>query len=202
MTLTGSITATPGTYDYTITTLGGNSTSCNHLSIDGRIIVLGTSSISLLNGSDKQQVCGKGTIEKIEYKIENALLAEVSELPAGLYDRFDAESELLTIEGSVATLISETTEFQYTVTTINNTYSCTPEATVTGTITIVPDQKIDLLTPEPSQQQSICIGLAIDTIRYKLNESVDSYTIVGLPNGITTAYDPIQKSYPLLVRLP
>ena len=75
ITLTGTITADPGIYDYTITTDGGG-VNCNNISRVGRITVTGQSSITLGVGSDDaQEICFGDPINAITYPINYANFA-------------------------------------------------------------------------------------------------------------------------------
>jgi len=193
ITLTGTVTADPGTYDYTITTEGGGA-SCTNVSRIGRIVVTGQSSITLgLGSDDNQEICFGDPISPINYTVNHALYAVATGLPNGLTQSYSSSTGL-TISGTPSALVTQTTVYNYLVQTQNNANGCSPEATASGTITIQPQQLIALSSAAGSDNQTICNSGPVSPltpITYQLSGNSFGYTLGGsLPPGITAQYDP------------
>ena len=197
LTLTGTVTAAPGVYDYTITTEGG-SASCTQQSTVARFTVTAQSSLTLGVGSDDdQEICFGDAISPINYVVNNALSASVSGLlPLGLSQTYSSTSGL-TITGTPTNNVTQTTVYVYTVETLFNQSGCSPEATATGTLTIHPKQEITLSSAVGTDNQTICNSGPVSglvTITYQLGGSTQGYTISPpLPSGIGAVYDPVAR---------
>ena len=82
--------------------------------MNGRITVLGTSSISLVPGTTRnQKICVSEPIETIQYTISNALLADVTGLPPGVTSSYNAATQRITIEGTPTDVVTQTTVYPY-----------------------------------------------------------------------------------------
>ena len=194
ITLTGTVTAAPGIYDYTIATIGGSST-CSNVTRVGRITVTGLSSLTLMTGNSDQQICLGNAITPITFKSENALFTAVTGLPSGLSQTYSSTSGILEITGTPTANITQTTHYPYVVTTQSNKYGCSPEVTATGTITLLPDQLISLSSAASTANQTICDSASspITPISYQLSGSANGYSITGAPFGVGRGYDPLTK---------
>ena len=128
-----------------------------------RIVVWPTSTISLNAGSDDSQtICTNTALTNIVYTVgggaQGATIeysvaggAPIAGLPAGLIGVFNAPNTF-TISGNPTTAITETQIYNYTITTTGNTAgatilgppagSCLPEATITGVITVLPEESL------------------------------------------------------------
>ena len=192
ITLTGTVTADPGIYDYTITTDGGG-VNCNNISRVGRITVTGQSNIILGVGSDDaQEICFGDPINTITYPINYANFALATGLPAGVTQTYSPTTGLI-ITGTPTDIVTVTTMYTYSVQTQFNVNGCTPEATVSGTITVRPPQMISLTSGAGSNQQTICSSGSISPITYQLAGGSQGYTISGLPPGIGSVIDPTTR---------
>jgi len=165
LTISGTPT-TSGTFDYTITTDGGCSTSNT-----GTITVQPENTITLYSaiGTDNQMLCIGQPLDNIMYYTTGATGATVDNLPAGLVANW--ASDYLTINGSP----SENGTFTYTITL---TGGCGNVST-TGVINVISNNTI-ILT---SAINDGCIDAPIIPITYATNGSTGA-TYSGLPNGV------------------
>ena len=190
--LSGVTTASPGEYVYTITTEGGEG-FCQQASIQGKITVVGTSSLTLEVGSDDNQVvCDTAAIAPIIYEANYASFVIVDGLPAGV--SYVASSTGVIISGTPTVNVTETTVYTYTVSTTNNIYGCSPEASITGQITVEPLQIIELSSALGTDNQTICNSGGVATltpIEYTLDGGAigSAPVVAGLPPGINNVYN-------------
>jgi len=123
-TISGTPTSAPGSYSYTITTIGG----CTQTTTPGTIIIQGQTLV-LNSGPSAQSVCPNAAIISIVYNLGGtATSAIVTGLPVGITGSVSGNK--FTISGSVTDAPGT---YAYTITSSGT--SCTP-ATATGTITI------------------------------------------------------------------
>jgi hypothetical protein len=120
-TISGTPSA-PGTYNYTVTTLG----ACVQATSTGTIIVNPTTTLAYTSGSTTQTLCINTPISNIVYAIGNGTGGSVSGLPAGVSGNY--VGGVYTISGSP----SVSGSFPYTVSAIGDCAS----ATLTGTLTV------------------------------------------------------------------
>ena len=138
-----------------------------------RIVVFPSSTITLDAGSDDNQViCNNTPLANISYTVGGALDASVAGLPNGLVGNFEAPNKFI-ISGTPNVNITETTQYNYTITTTNNPggtivtpalASCA-ETTITGVVTVRPNESLTV-SPAPSGAtiQSVCYGENITPI--------------------------------------
>ena len=74
-----------------------------------------------------------------------------------------------------------TTVFNYTITTTGK--SCT--GTTTGTITLDPDDDLDLISTAGTDAQILCETEPLVAIVYEFSGGATSATVTGLPAGVT-----------------
>ncbi len=181
-----TISGTPtvlGTYNYTLTTVGG----CAPVTVLGSITINSNAAIALSsgNGSDNQTLCvNTALVTPITYTISGgATTATVTGLPAGISGSFSGVT--LTISGTPSTVSTQTLTSTYTVTTAGN---CTQTA-VTGTITVTPNAFLGLSSANGSDNQTLCVNTALATpITYTITGGATTATVTGLPAGITGSF--------------
>jgi len=94
---------------------------------------------------------------EIQYQLlDGATGATVTGLPAGISFSFIAD--IITISGFPTVSITSTTVYTYTITTTGSPCS----GTTTGTITVNPDDDLDLISAVGTDAQELCEGDAID----------------------------------------
>ena len=165
--------------------------------MSGTITVPGsTVSLTSAASTDSQSVCVNSAITPITYDILGATGATVSSptalivdgLPPGVTSGFSGG--VLTISGVPSLTLLTETEFTYTILTTGNSGGCT-EATVSGTITIAPEQVITLVSSPSTAAQDVCDpSVSITDIIYDLTGSAITISPtlasdMGLPAGIT-----------------
>lgn len=169
-TITGTPT-TAGTYNYTVSTVGG----CNTETAGGTIIVNPDSTLSLTSGNDTQTVCINSPIVDITYTSTDATDVIVTGLPNGLTATF--ANGVLIISGTP----TEAGTFTYTATTV----SACATVTLSGTITVNPN--VTLALTSGSNTQTVCFNTPIENIVYTSTNATD-VTVSGLPAGVTGTF--------------
>ncbi|GHM98962.1 hypothetical protein WSM22_04520 [Cytophagales bacterium WSM2-2] len=177
VTISGTPTTTVGSpFGYTVTLTGG----CGNITATGTITVAPNNTISLTSaaGTDSQTKCINTAITNITYATTGATGATFSGLPAGVTGNWAAN--VVTISGSPTTTVGS--PFNYTVTM---TGGCTGGTnTATGTITVTPDNTINLTSAAGTNAQTVCINTAITDITYGTTGATGA-TFSGLPTGVT-----------------
>ena len=181
LTISGTPTApisTPQVYPYTVTTQGG---ICAAVILNGTITVDPEAGVSLGIGSDDAQViCENTPILPIDYQLfDGATDAIVTGLPAGV--SYSVALGIVTISGTPTVDITATTVFNYTVTTAGSPCN----SSTTGTITIDPDDDLNLISTAGTDAQILCEGEPIDDIIYQFSGGAISAVVTGLPAGVT-----------------
>ena len=174
-TITGS-GATPGTYNYTVTTTGG----CAPITNTGTITILNNHAIALNSAAatETQSVCVNTAITPIIYILSGgATGATVTGLPSGVTSLVTGTT--LTISGTPNTTVGS--PFTYAISTTGN--ACTV-ATEGGTITVNPTHAISLSSIASTENQSVCVNNAITPITYTLSGGATGATVTGLPTGV------------------
>ena len=127
-----------------------------------------------LGGSNVQTKCIDTAISNITYTTTEATGASFSDLPTGVTGVWEANEVI--ISGTP----SESGTFNYSVLL---TGGCAT-TTVSGTITVTPNNTITLTSAEGTDAQSKCIDSAISNITYSTTEATGA-TFSGLPTGVT-----------------
>jgi gliding motility-associated-like protein len=170
-----TISGTPisaGTYNYTITLLGG----CGVITKLGAIKVNPNNTIVLSSaaGTDAQTLCINSPSTNINYTTNIATSATVSGLPSGMSGAWSAN--VFTISGTPT--VSGT--YSYTVTT---TGGCSV-ATISGTVSITPPNTIVLSSAAGTNSQTLCNNTAIVSTTYTTTGATNA-SFAGLPPGVT-----------------
>ncbi len=175
-TITGTPTVS-GTFNYTVNTTG----ICVQASASGTITVNPDASLTLTSGASttSQTVCINTAITNITYAVGGgATGATVTGLPAGVTGSFSGG--VFTISGTPT--VSGT--FNYTVTTSG---TC-QQTTASGTIIVNPNAIINLTSGAGTNNQTLCMNIAITNITYAIGGGATSATVTGLPPGVTGNY--------------
>ena len=176
-------------YNYTLKAVNMVN-GCESEPISGSITVWSSHDLKLLSGSSgtNQSLCeGEELPQNITYEFGGgADSVRVLGLPTGINYTLDSINKILTIYGTPADDITTTTEYVYTVETLGNDCS---SVTMTGTIIIIANPEITLLTPSLTLQQFVCEGNNIEQIQFKFNEATTDVIWSGLPPGIQAEYD-------------
>ena len=179
-----------------------------------RIVVWPTSTISLNAGSnDNQTICTNTALTNIVYTVgggaQGATIeysvaggAPIAGLPAGLIGVFNAPNTF-TISGNPTTAITETQVYNYTITTTGNTAgatilgppagSCLPEATITGAITVLPEESLTHNAATGALTQDVCYGANITPIEIVVvgaNTFASVNPPANLPSGVNFNFVP------------
>ena len=176
-----------------------------------RIVVWPTSTIALNVGSnDNQTICTNTALTNIAYTVgggaQGATVeysvgggAPIPGLPAGLNGVFNAPNTF-TISGIPTSPITETQIYNYTITTTGNTAgatipggSCTPEATITGTITVLPEESLTHNAATGALTQDVCYGADITPIEIVVVGDSTFATVnppANLPSGVNFNFVP------------
>jgi gliding motility-associated-like protein len=171
VTISGTPTAS-GTFNYTVTLTGG----CGLVISSGTIIVIPNNTVSLSSaaGTDNQTICINTAITSITYATTGATGATVTGLPAGVNGIW--AGDVVTISGTP----TASGTFNYTVTP---TGGC-GTITANGTITAAPDNTIALSSAAGTDNQTVCINMAITNITFATTGATGA-TVTGLPSGVT-----------------
>ncbi|MFZ4520108.1 MAG: HYR domain-containing protein [Bacteroidales bacterium] len=174
VTISGTPTAS-GTFNYTVTLTGG----CGNVTAIGTITVMPNNTVTLTSalGTDNQTKCINTAITNITYATAGATGATVTGLPTGVTGIW--ASNVVTISG--APTASGT--FNYSVTL---TGGC-GNVTATGTITVAPNNTVNLTSAVGTDNQTKCINTAITNITYATAGATGA-TVTGLPTGVTGAW--------------
>jgi hypothetical protein len=175
VTITGTpSTATGSPFTYTVSLTGG----CGTVTKTGTITVTPDNTMQLTSaaGTASQTVCINTAIDPITYATTGATGATVTGLPAGVTGTW--ASNVVTITGTPSTVTGS--PFTYTV---SLTGGC-GTVTETGTITVTPNNTIQLTSAAGTDIQTVCINTAIDPITYATTGATGA-TVTGLPAGVT-----------------
>jgi hypothetical protein len=181
-------------YTYTVT-LTGNPNACStDFTVTGTITVEPNHNIDLTSaaGTDVQSaICQNTQIVTITYQFDEGATGLNSAwdnniIPQGL--TITTSGTTLTISGTATSDVSTPTTYSYTVTTTGNT--CATD-TVTGSITVLPLQKIKLTSAANTDSQTICEQTSITDIQYTISDGATSAAFTwntanpGLTAGIS-----------------
>ncbi len=182
-----SITS-PTLYSFTVTTTG-NANGCIEDSFSGSFTIYPDDGIALDPGSgpDNQTVCEGSdpilsSIATITYTLSGgAVTASVTGLPAGLMTSYDSATRAFSIFGIPSVTVTNSTNYNYTVTT---TGTCV-NATAGGIITVEPKAKLVLKTATSTLNQTVCDLDAIADIEFDLVGGSVNARASGLPPGVS-----------------
>ncbi|MGB1941221.1 MAG: hypothetical protein ACPHOD_01045, partial [Flavobacteriaceae bacterium] len=164
-----------------------------------------TGSLTVLNGHDLQPVSGSSSVNRtlcegeelilpISYEFGGgALSARVLGLPPGI--NWSILDNRITISGTPNVNVTSTTSniFTYTVETIGT--SCL-SATETGTITLIPNPMIQLISGQ-NIQSSVCEDQPITNIVYSTFDGTENVELSWdtQPNGIFGQFDALTQQF-------
>ena len=164
-----------------------------------------TGSLTVLNGHDLQPVSGSSSVNRtlcegeelifpISYEFGGgALSARVLGLPPGI--NWSILDNRITISGTPNVNVTSTTSniFTYTVETIGT--SCL-SATETGTITLIPNPMIQLISGQ-NIQSSVCEDQPISDIVYSTFDGAENVELSWdtQPNGIFGQFDALTQQF-------
>ncbi len=154
----------------------------------GSITVNPSAQAILKSPSSSQIVCDSSALVDIQYDIIGSTSITTlpsSNNPSWLNSNFVGGE--LTLSGTPGTSseFEETYTYQYAL--IGSIYGCvsgSPTPTLSGTITVSPDQLIALDAASGSTSQTICEGNSIDPILVEFYGSSTGVNVTGLPAGI------------------
>jgi gliding motility-associated-like protein len=171
VTINGTPTVT-GSFPYTITLTGG----CGVVTASGTITVKADNTITMTSaaGTDNQSLCINTPITNITYATTGATGATFAGLPAGVTGNWIPN--VVTISGTP----TASGPFNYTITL---TGGC-GTVTANGTITVTPDNTMNLTSAAGTNNQTLCINTPIINITYSTTGATGA-TITGLPAGVT-----------------
>ena len=194
-------TATDVTLTLEATTYGPLVAPCSPADdIRVRIVVYSTSTIALDPGNNSDQtVCTNTALTNINYTFgSGARGASVVGLPPGLRGDVTGPTSFV-ISGIPTTALTETTSYTYTITTTGNVSSTSivgnpcSEVSVTGVITVLPEES---LTHDPASGaliQDVCYGGDITPIIFTIvgdNTFATVTPTTSLPSGLNFNYIP------------
>ena len=177
----------PTPYSFTVTTTG-NTEGCEEATFTGTIVVSPDDGISLSVGSgpEIQTVC-EGTdpttsaIATITYTLSGgANSANITGLPAGIQTIYNPGTREYSIFGLPTVTITNTTQYNYTITTSG---TCSSDS-ATGRITVTPKAKLVLTTTTDTLDQTVCDNTSIANIQFDLFGSANNAVGSGFPNGV------------------
>jgi hypothetical protein len=196
---------TPTLYNYIITTNG----SCTPANANGSIEVLALPTLTLVSSATSidqtrtNAVCDGTPIETIVYEMGGgATRLDFSWTGSNTLD-FSGLTETASgtqyiISGTPSTGVTETTIYNYQITTDDS--GCTPEVILRGSIEILPNQTISLISSGTTDNQIICVDDQVSVgssftsnftpIEYQLGGGASGATVSGLPSGIGFSITP------------
>ena len=173
-------------YHFSLTT---NGSLCDSTTVSGTITVTPKSIITAISTPTlSQTVCDDIDITPIGFNYsgdaQGASIAWNPSLPSGINFTFDNTTKTATITGKPDNLnVLTPTDYTYTITTLGNLSGCA-EASITGTITVNPNDAITYDPTSGSRNQTLCSGAEITPIRYQLSGGATGATVVGLLDGL------------------
>jgi hypothetical protein len=174
--ISGTPTAS-GTFNYSIPLTGG----CGNVSATGTITVNPDNSVTLTSasGTDNQTVCVNNAITDITYTTTGATgIGTATGLPAGVSANYSGG--VITISGTP----TASGTFYYS---IPLTGGC-GNVSVTGIITVNPDNSVTLTSASSTDNQTVCVNNAITDITYTTTGATGIDTATGLPAGVTVNF--------------
>jgi len=188
------------TFNFTIRTQN-NRFGCQETSLVGSIVVLPDIQISLTSDSatQNQQVCAGTPIQTTSYLLSsptnpntNNFSFDFSGLPNGVGGTYDSGNRRLLVFGTPnpSPALTVPTLYTYSLTVSG----CSGSQTVTGTLTVYPEPRLELISAFGTENQSICDDDGIEEIRYQL-EGATGFTFSTIPNApwINFFHDPASQ---------
>ena len=183
-------------------TLGPGVAPCSPADDIRLFIEVWPSSTITLNagGNDNQIICTNTDLSDIIYTVGGgARGATIIGLPPGINGVFNAPNTF-TISGRPTNPITETQVYNYTITTTGNTAgativggACLPEATISGTITVLPEESLTHNAASGAIIQDVCYGADITPIEFTVVGAGTFASVnppANLPSGVNFNFVP------------
>ena len=155
----------PTSYTMTITTIG-NQEGCQEATFSAILNVSPDDGIQLAAGSGQliQSHCVSTGIDTITFDLTGGSnTANVTGLPPGIQTSLNVASRTFTLSGPLTEIVTQTTEYEYTITTSG---SCDP-AVMDGKITVEPNATVTVTSVSTTLDQTICDNTAVDAITFQ-----------------------------------
>ena len=170
-------------FPFSVESLGSG---CNESILNGTITIGPSVEIIIdpTGGSDNQVICEGDALQDIIYTLSETNVAlSVTGLPAGVF--YTYSGNILTISGIPTDNVGSTQSYSYVISTIGQ--EC--DNTITGSITVNPDDEINLISGIGTENQSVCMNTSIEDIVYELDGGSQGATVSGLPAGVSYNLD-------------
>ena len=197
LTVTGTILnalATTATYSLTLETPGISGTTDTKII---QLIVNPNHFISTITSSTlNQTLCDNNSIGQVVFELTggatNYNITWSNGTPAGitLTSSNTGSSVSITMSGTLITGVTTTTIYPYTISTVGN--SCSPVATVSGTIVVEPNHYLALNGSSGSLNQTVCDLSAINPIIFDVSGGATGIDITWTPSN--PGYTIVQSS--------
>jgi hypothetical protein len=171
-------------FTYTVSTVGSQ---CGPEASETGTITLKADGELQASGSLNQTICEGGSITLVNFTwgggAQGAKIVWSTSSPSGISDSSNAATNTLTLSGSFTGDVSSQTTYNYTVYTTDSD-GCQEES-LSGSITVNPNDEITLISGNPDQE--LCEGEPISDVTYQLGGGARGTipTATGLPQGIT-----------------
>ena len=193
---TSTITST-SEFNYSITTSG----TCLSDSVTGKITLQPKAKLDLNTASTtlNQTVCDNTAIAPIGFNLVGSTVnISHSGFPPGVGPNAIV-GNTITISGTPVVNVVTPTTYSFTVTATGDGSGC-EEDVITGTILVLPDDRLTLTSAVGTDDQSLCVGTdptisTLTTITYQISGGALSANFIGLPPGFNTSYDATTKVY-------
>ena len=133
-----------------------------------------------------QVVCDNSNLSLIEFQLSGGatdygiVWSNGGGAPTGLSVGNISATNTFTISGTLATGVTTTTSYPYTITTTGN--NCNPTAVISGTITVEPNHYIALNGSSGAATQNVCDQSALIPIIFNLSGGATGFNIVWSPS--------------------
>ena len=193
---TSTITST-SEFNYSITTTG----TCLSESLNGKITLQPKAKLDLNTVSTtlNQTVCDNTAIAPIGFNLVGSTVnISHSGFPPGVGPNAIV-GNTITISGTPVVNVVTPTTYSFTVTATGDGSGCEEEV-ITGSILVLPDDRLTLTSALGTDDQSLCVGTdpaisSLTTITYQISGGALSANFNGLPPGFNTSYDATTKVY-------
>ena len=137
-------------------------------------------------GSGQQLICDTDAIDDIVYKIRGATgFQDFEVFPAANWiQEFirPSENEVL-VRAKPNVAFENTKTFTYSLKPKGSPYICNTYPSVTGSITVRPSQRLQLITPD-NTNQAVCNNTKIEDIIYEFRGATERVIVSNLPSGV------------------
>ena len=171
-------------FTYTVSTVGSQ---CGPEASETGTITLKADGELQASGSLNQTICEGGSITPVNFTwgggAQGAKIVWATSSPSGISDSSITATNPLTLSGTLTGNVSTTTTYNYTVYTTDSD-GCQEES-LSGSITVKPNDEITLISGNPDQE--LCEGEPISNVTYQLGGGATEKIpkVTGLPQGIS-----------------